>query len=53
MDREPIVPRPPIFILPNRENGTEHVVIVRGTTSRITITFSGFEGISLDAMLRI
>lgn len=47
----PIVPRPPIFILPNRKNGTESVVTVFGTTSRMTMTFSGFDGMSLEAIL--
>jgi len=44
----PIVPRPPTFILPKRRNGTESVVMVRGTTSRMTITFSGSFGMSLE-----
>lgn len=47
----PIVPRPPTFILPKRAKGTEQVVMVRGTTSRITITFSGLDGISFEVIL--
>ena len=49
----PIVPRPPIFILPKRKNGTDSVVMVRGTTSRMTITFSGSFGISLEVILEV
>lgn len=51
MDSIPIVPLPPTFILPNRKKGTESVVTVLGTTSRMTITFSGSEGTSLEDML--
>lgn len=46
----PIVPRPPIFILPNRQKGTDSVVITRGTTSRITMTLAGSEGTSFSDM---
>jgi hypothetical protein len=48
----PIVPLPPIFILPKRRNGTESVVMVLGTTSRMTMTFSGSFGMSLSDMAR-
>lgn len=48
----PIVARPPIFILPNRRKGTESVVTF-GAMSRITITSSGFEGMSLEVMLTL
>jgi hypothetical protein len=47
-----MVPRPPTFILPKRRNGTESVVMVLGTTSRMTITFSGSLGMSLSDMVR-
>ena len=47
----PIVPLPPIFTRPNLQNGTDKVVITRGTTSRITITLAGSEGTSFDDML--
>jgi hypothetical protein len=43
----PMVARPPTLISPNRRNGTESVVMP-GTTSRITMTASGFAGTSLD-----
>lgn len=43
-----MVPRPPIFILPNRQKGTDSVVITRGTTSRITMTLAGSEGTSFS-----
>lgn len=46
----PIVARPPNFIRPKRRKGTERVV-TPGTSSRITITSSGFWGTSLDVML--
>lgn len=49
--RRTIVPRPPIFMRPKREKGTERVVMVRGTTSRITITSAGFAGISLEVIM--
>ena len=42
---EPTVALPPNLISPKRRNGTESVVIP-GTTSRITITSSGFLGTS-------
>jgi hypothetical protein len=45
------VPRPPIFILPKRQNGTENVVMVLGTTSRMTMTLAGSEGTSFEDML--
>jgi hypothetical protein len=46
------VPLPPTFILPNRQNGVENVATVLGTTSRITITLAGSEGISLEVILQ-
>lgn len=49
--RRTMVPRPPIFMRPKREKGTERVVMVRGMTSRITMTSAGFEGTSLEVML--
>lgn len=49
----PMVPRPPTFILPNRQNGTERVVIALGTTSRITMTLAGSEGTNFDDMLAV
>lgn len=49
---KPTVALPPILISPKRENGTERVVIP-GTTSRITITSSGFEGMSFEDMLSV
>jgi hypothetical protein len=45
------VPRPPIFILPNRQKGTESVVMTLGTTSRMTITLAGSGCDSLSDML--
>lgn len=42
------VPLPPILIFPNREKGVLNVVI-SGVTFRMTITFSGSEGMSLLA----
>jgi hypothetical protein len=42
-----------ILILPKRWNGTESVVMVRGTRSRITITFSGFEGMSFEDIVDV
>ena len=51
--RIPMVPRPPNFILPKRQKGTESVVIARGTTSRMTMTLAGSEGTSLDDILGI
>jgi hypothetical protein len=47
----PIVPRPPTFILPKRQNGTDNVVITLGTTSRMTMTLAGSDGTSLEDML--
>ena len=47
----PIVPRPPIFILPNRQKGTESVVMTLGTTSRMTMTLAGSGCDSLSDML--
>lgn len=44
----PIVPRPPILIFPNRQKGTESVVMTRGTTSRMTMTLAGSEGTSFS-----
>jgi hypothetical protein len=46
-----MVPLPPTFMRPNRQNGTESVVTTRGTTSRITITLTGSDGTSLEDML--
>lgn len=46
----PIVARPPIFIRPKRRKGTERVVTF-GAMSRITITCSGFGGMSFDVMV--
>jgi hypothetical protein len=46
----PTVALPPNFILPNRRNGTENVVTL-GERSRMTITSSGFLGMSLSAMM--
>lgn len=46
----PIVARPPNFIRPKRRNGTLRVV-TPGTSSRITITSSGFWGMSFDVIL--
>jgi hypothetical protein len=46
----PTVALPPNFILPNRKNGTEKVVTF-GERSRMTITSSGFLGMSLSAMM--
>lgn len=43
----PMVPRPPILILPNRQKGTDMVVMTLGTTSRMTMTLAGSEGTSL------
>jgi hypothetical protein len=48
----PIVARPPIFIRPNRRKGTERVVTF-GAMSRITITSSGFEGMSFEVMIAV
>lgn len=53
MANEPVamrtrVPLPPILIFPNREKGVLNVVISR-VTFRMTITFSGSEGMSLLA----
>lgn len=47
---KPIVALPPNFISPNRRKGTERVV-TPGTISRITITSSGFEGMSFSDIL--
>jgi hypothetical protein len=47
----PIVPRPPTFILPKRQKGTDNVVMTLGTTSRMTMTLAGSEGTSLEDML--
>lgn len=47
------VPRPPILTLPKREKGVLKVVI-SGVTLRMTMTFSGSDGMSLlaeEAML--
>jgi hypothetical protein len=49
--RIPMVPRPPTFILPNRQKGTDRVVMTLGTTSRMTMTLAGSEGTSLEDML--
>jgi hypothetical protein len=46
------VPRPPILITPKRQNGVESVVIVLGTTSRMTMTFDGSDGTSLEDMMK-
>jgi hypothetical protein len=46
-----MVPRPPTFILPKRQKGTESVVITLGTTSRMTMTLAGSDGTSLEDML--
>ena len=42
-----MVPLPPIFNMPKRRKGTEQVMRL-GVILRITITFSGSEGMSLD-----
>ena len=42
----PTVPLPPSWMRPNRRKGTERVRM-SGVTFRITITFSGSEGMSL------
>jgi hypothetical protein len=50
--RRTAVPRPPIFTRPKRRKGVEKVLI-SGVTERMTMTFSGSEGINLatdDAM---
>jgi hypothetical protein len=49
---KPIVALPPTFINPKRRKGTERVVMP-GTSSRITITSSGFDGTSLEVMVAI
>lgn len=46
-----MVPRPPTFILPKRQKGTESVVMTLGTTSRMTMTLAGSDGTSLEDML--
>lgn len=46
----PIVARPPHRSIPKRRKGTESVVMP-GAISRITMTLSGFAGISLLAMV--
>jgi hypothetical protein len=46
----PIVPRPPTAILPNLQKGTESVVRVLGTISRMTMTLAGSEGTSFEDM---
>ena len=46
----PIVPRPPTWKRPKRENGRDKVVMF-GVTSLITITFDGSLGTSLDAII--
>jgi hypothetical protein len=46
----PTVALPPNFILPNRRKGTEKVVTL-GERSRMTITSSGFLGMSLSDMM--
>lgn len=46
--RRTIVPRPPTLILPNREKGTESVVMMLGTTSRMTMTLAGSDGMSFE-----
>jgi hypothetical protein len=38
-------------MLPKRQKGTESVVMVLSTTSRMTMTFSGSEGTSLEDMM--
>lgn len=43
----PIVALPPNFILPARRKGRE-TVVTPGTSSRITMTSSGFEGPEFD-----
>ena len=48
----PTVPRPPIFILPNRQKGVEKVTMVLGTISRMTMTLDGSEGMSLEVMVK-
>jgi hypothetical protein len=45
--RRTAVPRPPIFTRPKRRKGVEKV-LMSGVTLRITMTFSGSEGISLE-----
>lgn len=47
------MPRPPIFILPKRQKGTENVVMVLGTTSRMTMTLAGSEGTSFEDILNV
>ncbi len=46
----PMVPRPPTFMRPNRQNGLDNVVMF-GVTLRITITSAGLDGTSLEVML--
>lgn len=46
------VPRPPMWILPNLENGTERVVMFF-VISRMTITSDGFEGMSFEVMMAV
>lgn len=48
----PRVALPPSFILPKRRKGTERVTI-SGVTLRITMTFSGLEGMSLLVMFAV
>lgn len=52
VDIIPIVPLPPTLKRPKRSKGAEQVVMF-GVTFRMTITSPGFEGISLDVILRI
>lgn len=46
------VPRPPIWICPNRENGTDRVVTFF-VSCRMTITSDGFDGMSFDVMIDV
>jgi len=46
----PSVPLPPSFILPKRRKGTDSVTM-SGVTWRITMTFSGLDGMSLLVMV--
>lgn len=41
------MPRPPIFMRPKRRKGVEKV-LMSGVTLRMTMTFSGSEGTSLE-----
>jgi len=48
----PSVPRPPMGNFPKRRKGTEKVTTL-GVTSRMTMTSSGFWGMSLEDMVAV